>query len=61
MEDENKAPDQPQEGEYKGHPILTLNPNSRYPFSFGVSKAKLVLEYLDEIKAFIAKHDTAQK
>ena len=60
MQDENKAQDLPQEGEYKGHSILTLNPNSRYPFSFGVSKAKLILEYLDEIKAFIAKHDAAK-
>jgi len=60
MENENEVKDQPQEGDYKGHAILTLNPNSRYPFSFGVSKAKLVLEYLDEIKAFIAKHDSKE-
>ncbi len=61
MENENQAKDLPQEGDYKGHPILTLNPNSRYPFSFGVSKAKLILEYLEEIKAFIAKHEDAKE
>ena len=48
--------DGPVESEYKGNPVLTLNPNSRYPFSFGVSKAKLILQYLDDIKAFVAKH-----
>ncbi len=47
----------PIESEYKGNPILTLNPESRYPFSFGLSKAKLVIQYIEEIKAFIQKHD----
>ncbi|HPG40930.1 MAG TPA: hypothetical protein PLP19_18105 [bacterium] len=47
----------PTESEYKGKPILTLNPEDRYPFSFGVTKAKLILQYLDEIKAFIEKYD----
>ena len=43
--------------EYKGNPILTLNPDSRYPFSFGLSKAKLIVENLEEIKIFIQVHD----
>jgi len=47
----------PTESEYKGKPILTLNPEDRYPFSFGVTKAKLIVQYLDEIKAFIEKYD----
>ena len=57
MENEKDRPDLPQESEYKGHPILTLNPNSKYPFSFGLSKAKLIIEHLDLIKDFIQKHD----
>jgi hypothetical protein len=47
----------PVEKEYKGHPLLVLNPESKYPFSFGLAKAKLVIEYFDRIKEFIAKHD----
>lgn len=48
----------PVEKEYKGHPLLVLNPESKYPFSFGLAKAKLVVGYFDRIKEFIAKYDT---
>ncbi len=47
----------PMVGEYKGKPILTLNPGDRYPFSFGVPKAKMIMKNLDVIKAFIEKYD----
>ena len=53
----NEAPDAPKEGEYKGHPILILNPNSRYPFSFGLAKAKLILQHIETIKEFVKKYD----
>lgn len=45
--------------EFKGKPVLTLkrDENDRYPFSFGVSKAKMIIEYLDEIKKFLADND----
>ena len=47
--------------EFKGKPVLTLkrDENDRYPFSFGQSKAKLIIEYLDEIKKFIADTEKA--
>ena len=47
--------------EYQGKPIIVLkrNENDRYPFSFGQSKAKLIIEYLDEIKKFIADTEKA--
>lgn len=40
--------------EYKGKPILVIkrNEEDKYPFSFGLSKAKLILENLEEIKKF---------
>ena len=43
-------------GEYKGSPILTLKrqENDKFPFSFGVSKAKLILEHMDDIEEFVA-------
>ncbi len=46
----------PQIGEYKGNPVLTLNPGERFPFSFGVAKAKLILQHLDAIRDFVLKY-----
>jgi len=45
--------------EYQGKPILILrrSDEDKYPFSFGVSKAKLMLENIDEIKKFVAEND----
>jgi len=45
------------EGEYKGKPTLTLNADSKWPFSFGLGKAKAIVEAIEIIKAFVAKHD----
>jgi len=41
--------------EYKGKPILVIkrDENDQYPFSFGLSKAKLILENIEEIKKFV--------
>jgi hypothetical protein len=46
----------PAEREYNGHPVLTLNPDSRFPFTFGPAKAEMILEHLETIRAFAAKH-----
>jgi len=39
--------------EFKGNKVLNLNPESKFPFSFGLAKAKLILENLDVIKKFV--------
>lgn len=39
--------------EYKGNKVLNLNPESKFPFSFGLAKAKLLLENIDVIKKFV--------
>jgi hypothetical protein len=46
------------ESEYKGNPmlVLTQGPEDRFPFQFGLKKAKLILEHLEDIKAFVTKH-----
>jgi len=46
-------------GEYQGNPVLTIfiNNNTNFRFSFGYSKAKAILTYLDEIKSFVAEHE----
>jgi hypothetical protein len=45
--------------EYKGKPVICLmrDKEDRYPFSFGVQKAKLIIPAIEHIKAFIAKYD----
>ncbi|HNY91236.1 MAG TPA: hypothetical protein PKJ13_03375 [bacterium] len=55
MEQEEKL-NKPVVGEFKGNPILTLNPDERYPFSFGLSKARLILAHLDDIRAFVEQY-----
>lgn len=39
--------------EFKGNKVLNLNPESKFPFSFGLAKAKLILDNLDVIKKFV--------
>jgi len=50
------APVAPVVDEFKGNKVLILNPGSRFPFSFGVTKAKLILEHVDDIKKFVEEH-----
>ena len=41
--------------EFKGKPVIILrrSEDDKYPFSFGMMKAKLILENLEEIKKFV--------
>jgi hypothetical protein len=43
--------------EFKGNKVIILkrDENDKYPFSFGLSKAKLILEHLEDIKKFVGK------
>ena len=44
--------------EYKGKPLIVIkrSEDDQYPFSFGVAKAKLILENIEEIKKFVAEN-----
>ena len=53
MSDDYSDTKPPEVGEFKGNKVLILNPSSKYPFSFGLSKAKLLLEHLDVIRKFV--------
>ena len=46
------------EGEYRGSAMLIIRqtPEDRFPFQFGLKKARLILEHLEDIKKFIQKH-----
>lgn len=38
---------------YNDKPVIVLGANSKWPFSFGVGKAKMILQHLDSIKKFV--------
>jgi hypothetical protein len=42
-------------GEYKGHPTISLSKegDDEHPFTFGLSKAKLIIANMEDIKKFI--------
>lgn len=46
--------------EYKGKPILVIkrNEDDKYPFSFGLSKARMILENIEEIKKFVEDNES---
>lgn len=43
----------PEIQEYKGNKLLCLNPGSKFPFSFGMGKAKMIIEHYEAIKKFV--------
>ena len=45
--------------EFKGRPILVLkrSEDEKFPFSFGLAKAKMILDNLEAIKKFVAETD----
>lgn len=47
------------ESEFKGNPmmVIKIDEEDKYPFQFGVKKAKLVLEHIEDIKKFVEKYD----
>jgi len=52
-----------EESEYMGKPMLVIknDEKDRFPFSFGVSKAKKIMGALEQIKAFVQKHDKPEE
>ena len=47
-----------EKSQYKCKPIISLkrDEEDKYPFSFGVSKARLILENIEEIKKFVEEN-----
>ncbi|MBI5209325.1 MAG: hypothetical protein HY927_05055 [Elusimicrobia bacterium] len=48
-------------GEFKGNKMIILkrNPEDKYPFQFGVSKARLVVEHFEDIRKFVDENQKA--
>ena len=42
-------------GEFKGNKMIILkrNPEDKYPFQFGLSKARLIVENINDIEKFV--------
>jgi len=47
------------ESEFKGNPMLVIknSEEDKFPFQFGLKKAKLILENIESIKKFVEKYD----
>ncbi|MFC1495791.1 hypothetical protein ACFL52_00050 [Candidatus Margulisiibacteriota bacterium] len=45
--------------EFKGKPILVLKngEDDKYPFSFGMSKARKIIEHIEDIKKFVEENE----
>ena len=48
---------------YKGFPMLKLvkGEKDKYPFAFGVAKAKLILAHIKDIEAFVREGEAEQE
>jgi len=47
-------------GSYKGNPTITLNAEGKFPFTFGLAKAKLVLGNIDAIRKFVSENEESK-
>jgi hypothetical protein len=50
-------------GEFKGNIVITLkqSENDNYGFTFGLTKAKLILDHFDDIKKFYEENKDKMK
>ena len=50
-------------GEYKGNPLIIIkrNQEDKFPFSFGLTKARLILENIEAIKKFVEENDARDR
>jgi hypothetical protein len=48
-----------EESEYKGNAMIVLRRTAedRFPFQFGLSKAKLIVDAIEEIRAWVEKQE----
>lgn len=42
---------------YKGHALLVLDPDEKFPIKFGVKKARLIVDNIDAIQSFIEEQE----
>lgn len=49
------------EGEYRGYATLIIRNTSqdKFPFQFGVKKARLILDHIEDIRKFVEKNSAS--
>jgi hypothetical protein len=47
-------------GEFKGNKTITINNGDRRVITFGITKAKAIIESIDAIKEFVANNDNTK-
>lgn len=52
---------QPKTSEYKGHTLLVLNPDAKFPFQFGKAKAQQIVENWPVIAHFAETGELLQE
>ena len=57
-EDDNKEHELVEFGNFKGNPVISLRrtPTDKYPWTFGVSKAKLFFDNIQAIEKFVKEN-----
>lgn len=56
MSDTDTTKEEVTYGDYKGNPTITL-PVGQKGFTFGLTKARAILNHIEEIRAFVEKHE----
>lgn len=50
---------------FKGNPVISLigvdDPDARFPFTFGLAKARLILRHISDIEIFVKEKGSAWK
>ena len=48
--------------EYKGRAMMVIanSPDDRFPFKFGLKKAKLAVEHIEDIKKWVKEQEAVQ-
>ena len=52
-----------EESEFRGKSVLTIknDEQDRFPFTFGLAKAKKIMGSIEDIKKFVEKHDKPEE
>jgi hypothetical protein len=50
-------------GNYKGSPTISLlnGEDDKYPFTFGVKKAQLIVNHIEDIKQWLARQEAGAR
>lgn len=51
------------ESEYQGRPMIVLknSEEDKYPFQFGLRKARLILDHIEDIRKFVENHSDEEE